>query len=187
MKKVVAVVSVLVLTFSLVGCGSQAPAKEEPQSEQPKVEEVPEAASFEDSLGVLSYTVPAGWTKDDSAEGTRTYRNGESMIMVASFEAPADLSAVDDTVLQLALVSSLKSWDAMATGGLKTDKQLVDVNGLKMQNAGLLTMQNGANQDVLLSTFFKGGSVFQLIFSIPEASDAGEPLKGWNALLATCR
>ncbi|MEG2459323.1 MAG: hypothetical protein RSA89_05890, partial [Raoultibacter sp.] len=118
---------------------------------------------------------------------TRTYRNGESMIMVASFEAPADLSAVDDTVLQLALVSSLKSWDAMATGGLKTDKQLVDVNGLKMQNAGLLTMQNGANQDVLLSTFFKGGSVFQLIFSIPEASDAGEPLKGWNALLATCR
>lgn len=193
MKRIAALTAALMLAFVLAGCAQSEPTEEaaidqqDQQKPAEKIENKTEALVTEDFLNEVSYTVPAGWVAKTSSDELKSYTKADSSIVINSYGAPASLEGETDEMIQLALLSSLKSWEDTALDGLTAAEKLVEVNGLKIQAASLDIRQDGVSARVNLATFVKGSTVYVAILSSPDTVAEENDKVEWWALIDSCK
>lgn len=204
MKKIASIAAAMVLCLALAGCSqnesldgqevshqeqqsaNSASSGNEASSAAAESEEGSTATTLSDSLRGLDYEAPAGWEVLNSSETAKSYTNGRALIQITTYDAPTSLEDEDDSVVQLALLSSLKGWEGEALNGLKVDKELTKINGLRMQGAQLERDQDGTVFDMRLATFQKKGVMFILGISAP-ASMGAEDIEAFSAFATSCK
>lgn len=117
MKKVLVVVAMIALCFTLAGCGGQAPAKEEAQpkpQEQPKAEEAPEPKEAASLSALEVYGVAAPLFRQNLEDAVYSLDYDEEFFTVTYVAPGSAVEASKNSKLWKDMVSSMEGMGRQA-------------------------------------------------------------------------
>ena len=138
MKKVLAVLTVLVLGLTMMGCGGEDASKDEKQTEAPASNNKEETVETKTAtVGELTVSYPSSWTQEKSNAGG---------IILQSEDSTASVNILPPTEL-ITEVSSELAWE-VHFGGVKSG---IEKTGFTFSESGTSQIIKGAQQAELYS------------------------------------